>query len=249
MSLVALDNVLHRDVMQERFHSDVRIRAIESLLFERLPIARLPIEEVETRVAPVRTAINEEPAERTWREDTPVPRVHLQGNGHYSLMVTAAGGGYSRSNDFDVTRWRSDTTLDAWGSFVYIRDLRSEAIWSAAYHPVGGKLGNSSASFSADRAEFHRNVLGVETVMDVTVAAEDEVELRRLTITNRTLRSRQLELTSYVELALAPHKADTAHRRSRKYSLRRKPSDEDALIAHRRPRSTLAIRRSGPRTS
>lgn len=236
MSLVALDNVLHRDVMQERFHSDVRIRAIESLLFERLPIAKLPAEEVQTRVAPVRTAINEEPAERTWREDTPVPRVHLQGNGHYSLMITAAGGGYSRSNDFDVTRWRSDTTLDAWGSFVYIRDMRSEAIWSASYHPVGGKLGTSYASFSADRAEFHRNVLGVETVMDVAVTAEDEVELRRLTITNRTLRSRQLELTSYAELALAPHKADTAHPAFQKIFVETEALGEDVLIAHRRPR-------------
>ena len=76
----------------------------------------------------------------------------------------------------DVTRWRSDTTLDAWGSFVYIRDLRSDAVWSAAYHPVGGRLGTSSASFSADRAEFHRTVLGIESTMDVTVTAEDEVE-------------------------------------------------------------------------
>jgi cellobiose phosphorylase len=236
MSLLALNNLLHRDVMQERFHSDVRVRAVESLLFERLPIAKLPEEEVQTRVAPVRTVTNEEPAERTWKEDTPVPRVHLQGNGHYSLMITNSGGGYSRSNDFDVTRWRSDTTLDAWGSFIYIRDHRSEAIWSAAYHPVGGRLGTSSASFSADRAEFHRSVLGIESTMDVTVTAEDEVELRRLTIINRTLRARQLELTSYVELSLAPHRADTAHPLFAKMFVETEALGEDVLIAHRRPR-------------
>jgi cyclic beta-1,2-glucan synthetase len=236
MSLIALDNLLHRGAMQERFHSDVRIRAVESLLFERLPIAKLPAEELQMRMAPIRSVTSEEPAERTWKEDTPVPRVHLQGNGRYSLMITNAGGGYSRSNEFDVTRWRSDTTLDGWGSFIYIRDLRSEAIWSASYHPVGGKLGTSSASFSADRAEFNRSVLGVETAMDVTVAAEDEVELRRLTITNRTLRSRQLELTSYVELALAPHAADAAHPAFAKMFVETEALGEDVLIAHRRPR-------------
>jgi cyclic beta-1,2-glucan synthetase len=236
MSLIALNNILHRDVMQERFHSDVRVRAVESLLFERLPIAKLPPEEVQTRIAPVRSTTSEEPAERTWKEDTPVPRVHLQGNGRYCLMVTNAGGGYSRFNEFDVSRWRSDTTLDAWGSFIYIRDHRSDAIWSAAYHPVGGKLGTSSASFSADRAEFHRTVLGIETTMDVTVTAEDEVELRRLTITNRTLRGRQLELTSYVELALAPHRTDTAHPAFAKMFIETEALGEDALIAHRRPR-------------
>ncbi len=142
MSLIALDNVLHRDVMQERFHSDVRIRAIESLLFERLPIAKLPPEEIQTRVAPVRTLTSEEPAERTWREDTPIPRVHLQGNGRYSLMITAAGAGYSRSNDFDVTRWRSDTTLDAWGSFVYIRDLRIGGALVGRISSRGREAGN-----------------------------------------------------------------------------------------------------------
>ncbi len=222
--------------MQERFHSDVRIRAIESLLFERLPIAKLPEEEKQQRMAPVRTLTSEEPAERTWKEDTPVPRVHLQGNGHYSLMITNTGAGYSRSNEFDVTRWRSDTTLDAWGNFIYIRDLRSEAIWSASYHPVGGKLGTSSATFSADRAEFHRSVLGIETTMDVTVTAEDDVELRRVTLTNRTLRTRQLELTSYAELAMAPHKADTAHPAFAKMFVETEALGEDVLIAHRRPR-------------
>ena len=45
----------------------------------------------------------------------------------------------------------------------------------------------------------------------MTVAAEDDVELRRVTITNRSLRSRQLEFTSYLELALAPHRTDAAH--------------------------------------
>ena len=241
MSLLSLNNLLHRDVMQERFHSDVRIRAVESLLFERLPIAKLPQEEKQPRITPVRTITTEEPAERTWKEDTPVPRVHLQGNGRYSLMITNTGAGYSRSNEFDETRWRSDATLDAWGSVVYIRDLRSDTVWSASYHPVGGRLGTSSASFSADRAEFHRGVLGMETVLDVTVAAEDEVELRRLTITNRTLRSRQLELTSYVELSLAPHKADAAHPAFAKMFVETESmgaaKSEDVLIAHRRPRS------------
>ncbi len=72
--------------------------------------------------------------------------------------------------------------------------------------------------------------------MDVTVAAEDEVEMRRLTITNRTLRNRQLELTSYVELALAPHRADIAHPAFAKMFVETEALSEDVLIAHRRPR-------------
>jgi cyclic beta-1,2-glucan synthetase len=237
MSLLALDATLHHDVMRNRFHRDVRIRAVESLLFERMPSTPLSDEETPPTVIRRRSTSGEELPERTWREDTPFPRVHLQGNGRYSVMLTAAGGGYSRSSDVDVSRWRSDAARDSWGSFIYIRDLRSSAVWSATYQPVGGHLGTSSAVFSADRAEFHRTVLGVESVMDVVIAAEDSVEVRRLTITNRTLRKRQLELTSYVELSLAPHKADVAHPAFAKIFVETEALGEDALIAHRRPRS------------
>ena len=83
-----------------------------------------------------------------------MPRVHLQGNGRYSLMVTNSGGGYSRWNEFDITRWRSDPARDPWGSFLYIRDMRAGTIWATAYQPVGGKIGGSSVGFSSDRAEF-----------------------------------------------------------------------------------------------
>jgi cyclic beta-1,2-glucan synthetase len=237
MSLLALDATLHHDVMRNRFHRDVRIRAVESLLFERMPTTPLPEEEAQPSVIRRRTTTSEELPERTWKEDTPCPRVHLQGNGRYSLMITSAGGGYSRSNEFDVSRWRSDSARDSWGSFVYIRDLRSAAIWSTTYQPVGGHLGTSSATFSADRAEFHRTVLGVESAMDVAISAEDDVELRRVTVTNRTLRRRQLELTSYVELSLAPHRADLAHPAFAKMFVETEAISEDTLIAHHRSRS------------
>ena len=133
MSLVALDNTLHRGIMQRRFHADLRIRAVESLLFERIPLTHAALERERRRRPPDPSRRHaEEPAERIWKEATAVPRVHFHGNGRYSLMVTNSGGGYSRWNDFDLTRWRSDTTLDPWGSFLYIRDTRSDALWSAA---------------------------------------------------------------------------------------------------------------------
>lgn len=237
MSLLALDEVLHNDVMQQRFHSDVRIRAVESLLFERIPIAKLPREELRTRAAPVVSIVAEEPAERTWKEDTAVPRVHLQGNGRYALMVTNSGAGYSRWNEFDLTRWRSDPTRDPWGSFLYIRDLRAGTIWSAAYQPVGGRIGASSASFSPDRAEFRRLASGIETIMEATVAADDDVELRRVTVTNRSTRSRSLEFTSYVELVLAPHRVDAFHPAFAKIFVETACESDGVLTARRRLRS------------
>jgi cyclic beta-1,2-glucan synthetase len=237
MTLLALDNQLHRGAMQRRFHADLRVRAVESLLFERIPVVKIPLEEPRSALPMIRQATAEEPAERAWKEDTYLPRVHLQGNRHYSLMVTNAGGGFSRWNEFDVTRWRSDTTLDPWGSFLYIRDVKSDVVWAAAYQPVGGAQGTSSARFSADRAEFQRRLSGVETSLHVTVAAEDDVELRRFTVMNRSIRTRHLEFTSYLELALAAHGGDKAHPAFSKMFVETEYMEPGVLIAHRRLRS------------
>ncbi len=237
MSLLALDNMLHRCVMQRRFHANPRVRAVESVLFERIPLTPLSFER-NPAVAPVtRSSAADEPAERIWSETTAIPRVHFYGNGRYALMVTNSGGGYSRWKDLDVTRWRSDTTLDPWGSFLYIRDTRSDAVWAATPKPVAGNSGTYSVRFSADRAEFHRQAFGIETVMEVTVAPEDDVELRRVTVTNRSVRSRSLEFTTYCELALARHAADKAHPAFAKMFIETERTADDILLAGRRPRS------------
>ncbi len=213
------------------------MRAIESLLFERVPNTPLPAEDVRTGSSTPVPAAADDPPERVWKENTAVPRVHLYGNGRYALMVSNAGGSYSRWGDFDVSRWRSDTTRDCWGTFIYIRDARSNTLWSAAWQPVGGNLGASSVRFLADHTEFHRRVQDIETLQNVTVSAEDDAELRRLTVTNWSARTRELDFTSYLELALAPHGADTAHPAFAKMFIETEHVDDGLLVAHRRLQS------------
>src|SRR6185312_8465083 len=148
-----------------------------------------------------------------------------------------SGGGYSRWGDFDISRWRSDSTLDPWGTFIFIRDLKSEDVWATTHKPFHTRVGELTVRFASDRAEIHRRVAGLETVLDVTVASEDDVELRRLRVTNRLLRSRQIELTSYLELAMTPHSADRAHPAFVKMFIETECPQPGVLIAHRRPRA------------
>jgi cellobiose phosphorylase len=68
--------------------------------------------------------------------DTPIPAVQLLSNGRYHVMVTSAGGGYSRWRDLALTRWREDATCDNWGSFCYVRDVASGNLWSTGYQPT-----------------------------------------------------------------------------------------------------------------
>ena len=128
------------------------------------------------------------------------PKTQLLGNGRYSLMVTNSGGGYSQWGDFEITRWRSDRTRDPWGHCCYIHDADSDRLWSNTYHPTDGKVETYSASFALDRAVFRRIDNGIEAETEVVVSSEDDVEIRRITLINRSVRTRRLDLTSYIEL-------------------------------------------------
>ena len=126
-------------------------------------------------------------------------------------MTTTAGGGYTRWKDIDVTRWRSDTTRDAYGSFLYLKDIDSGEIWSNMYHPLDIDPDRYTVHFPLDRSEYRRRDNGLETRTELIVSPEDDVEIRRITINNRSIRSRRIQATSYYELALSPHGADRQH--------------------------------------
>ena len=142
---------------------------------------------------------------------TPYPYTHLLSNGAYTVMITNSGGGYTRFKDIDITRWRADATCDAWGSFCYIKDLEKNLITSTTFHPINTLAQTYNVNFVADKAEFKKRDFGIEIATEIVVSPEDNVEIRIVTLGNLSLRRRYLELTSYMELALAPHAADTAH--------------------------------------
>ncbi|MCW3097314.1 MAG: ndvB, partial [Chthonomonadaceae bacterium] len=240
MILGALDNVLNDNVLQERFHRSPAVRATESLLYERIPPSPALIKgtvrrEHLPRLQPLVTAPS---AGRIETPHTVVPRTNLLSNGSYSVMVTNSGGGYNQWKDREITRWRSDTTRDCYGSFCYLKDCENGAIWSATYQPTRAVPQRYTVTFAADKVEFRRRDNGIETITEVVVSPEDSVEVRRITLSNRSLRKRSVELTSYLEVAMAAHYADRAHPAFSKLFVATEALEEQhALIAGRRPRA------------
>ncbi len=216
MSLLALDYLLRDRPMQRRFGSDPLFQATLLLLQERIPRASTffaqTAELTDVRAGGAGAAM---PIRVLTTPDTPVPEVQLLSNGRYHVMVTVAGGGYSRWQDLAVTRWREDATRDPWGTFCYLRDLDSGATWSTAYQPTRRRAEHSEAIFSEGRAEFRRRDLGhgfdFETYTDIVVSPEDDIELRRVRLTNRSPTRRTIEITSYAEVVLAAPAADALH--------------------------------------
>ena len=217
MSLVALANTLLQDVMPRRFHAEPMVRAVDLLLQERVPsdppfvqttedkvqVEHLTREDREDTAAPM--------SRRLTSPATPVPRTNLFSNSTYHVMITNAGSGYSKCEGIDVTRWREDPTCEKWGQFCYIRDVQRDLVWSAGYQPICRPPQGYEVIFAADKAAIRRRDADIEPLLEVTVSPEQPVEVRRITLTNHDTRPRELEVTSYAEVVLRPHRDDVAH--------------------------------------
>ena len=240
MTLVAIANALHDGAMRARFHAAPIVQATELLLQERTPrdvlVARPRAEEV-TAAANVRELIP--PMQRRFHSaHDPIPRTHLLSNGRYAVMITGAGSGYSRWRDLAVTRWQEDVTCDAWGTYVFLRDVHSGEAWSAGYQPSGVEPDSYEVAFSEYRAEIVRSDGTITTTLEVAVSPEDDAEVRRVSISNLGSRAREIELTSYAEVVLTSPAADAAHLAFSKLFVQTEfVADIGALLATRRLRS------------
>ncbi len=241
MSLLAFAQVLLNKPMQRRFMAAPYIKATELLLQERIPKqgATLQPHTAELNANVLNDTEAAGAIMRVFPEtNTPIPEVHLLSNGRYHVMATNAGGGYSRWHDLAVTRWREDGTQDNWGTFIYLRDMDNQRYWSSAHQPTLRKADFYEAVFSQARAEYRRRDQSIETHTEISVSPEDDVEIRRVTLTNLSARSRNIEITSYAEVILAPQNADLAHRSfSNLFVQTEILHDRNAIICTRRPRT------------
>ena len=213
MTIVAIADTLFNGQMRARFHAEPIIQATELLLQERMPrdvsVAKPWAAEVKTG-ARLREA---EPASgrRFSSAGQVAPPTLLLSNGRFTTMLTAAASGYSNWGRIALTRWREDATCDDYGSFIYLRDVNSGAVWSAGFQPSGMEPDEYNVGFTEDRAEFTRRDGTLSTTLDVLVSPEDDAEVRRVSITNNGSRARVIDVTSYAELALAAQADDMAH--------------------------------------
>jgi cyclic beta-1,2-glucan synthetase len=213
MGVVALTNALSSQVWQRRFHGDPVVRSAELLLHERIPSRVVPREPQGARPdeAMPEAEVDRPAVRQLDTADTPQPHVALLGHLPYTIMVSHCGAGYSRYEGLAVTRWHSDGTRDATGQFCYLKDLSTGRVWSAAHQPVCATADWYTALLATDRVTFQRADGDIETRTEIAIVPEDSAEVRRVTVTNNSEETREVELTSYGEIVLAPPEADRAH--------------------------------------
>jgi cyclic beta-1,2-glucan synthetase len=238
MSLVAMANVVLKDVFVERFHADPRMQATELLLQERVPRVAILSEARPAESAAVSLSTPSYAQRRFKSPHTASPHTQFLSNGRYTTAVTHTGGGFSTWRQLAVTRRRDDRTADCSAHYIYLRDPWSGRVWSPTYEPVCRPPLSFESIFELDKATYQLRDGDFETELQVTVSPEDDVEVRRLSIMNRGDHYREIAVTSYAEIVLAKPDDDLAHPAFGKLFLETEfDAQSAAILFTRRPRS------------
>ncbi|WP_254446308.1 GH36-type glycosyl hydrolase domain-containing protein [Pantoea sp. CCBC3-3-1] len=239
MGLLAIGHLLFQAPMVQRFMSSALNQSSRLLLQERMPDAielYTPRRHFDDASERARSSVN--PDLRLFTgADTPVPQVQLLSNAHYHLMVTQAGGGYSVWNGIALTRWRSDATSDNRGAFCYLSDSDSGETIGNTFQPCASKRPLYKTLFNDAGVEFSCSDGALTMHTHIVVSPEDDVEIRRITLTHRGRQPRRVNITTYAEVVLAPAASDLAHPAfSNLFVQTEILADDEAILAHRRPR-------------
>ncbi|MGM0906432.1 MAG: GH36-type glycosyl hydrolase domain-containing protein [Pseudomonadota bacterium] len=241
MTIVAIANTLQQGAMRKRFHQEPMIKACELLLQERVP---RDIAMQHQLAATVKMPVNNSAKDATTDRRIKVthltpPTTHLLANGQYSVMLNATGGGYSRWRDIAITRWTPDSSSDAYGTFLFMRDTKTNHSWFAGAQPNENSEAEDIVEFKEDYAEFIHHQPDLTTSMEVVISMEDNGEVRRLSLSNFDTQSKEIEVTSYTEIVLNTPAADQSHPAFSKMFVQTEYLPEfDAIIATRRTQSS-----------
>ena len=211
MILASLTNYLMDHCLQRFFMEEPTMRSMETLLKEKAQVKPY----IDLKVTQYKryqySKVQTESDARDYDTISNVPEIGVISNGQYTVLLNDRGSGFSRFRNIMLNRYRK-ISADHYGTYLYIRNLRNDRLWSATYSPLDIMPENYHVSFASDKITYLRMDDGIETKTEVTVLKDRSAEIRRFTFTNNSDTDVDLEITSYGEVVLAPSVEDENHR-------------------------------------
>ncbi len=211
MILSSIANYFHENIIQEYFHADKNIKAIELLLKEKVqirPYIDLKIERYK------KYSYKRDIQDTDVREQTgimPMPSVGVLSNGFYSTFINDRGIGFSKYKNLFINRYRN-VTDENYGVFIYIKNLKTNNFWTNTYLPAKKAPDKYRVVFASDRIKYTREDEDIITNTEIMVTKEHNAEIRKITFENTSNDDINLEVTSYSEIIMARNEEDIAHR-------------------------------------
>lgn len=211
MSLLGITNYLKKGAIRNYFHSNIQVRTFELLLKEKVQIKA----NIDLKMADYKKY---DYAKETIENDiryfdyiSYLPEMSVLSNKKYSLIMNDRGNSFARYRTIQLNRYRKVTEQD-FGMFLFIKDTKTEYIWSNTYAPMNIKPEKYEVIFAADKIKFIRRDQGISTKTEIVVSKSFHAEIRKISFTNETNEDKTFELTSYTEPILSENMDDVSHR-------------------------------------
>ena len=241
MILLGVTNYLKQDVIKNLFHSNVNIRTFELLLKEKVQIKT----SIDLKMAKYKKYdYNKEKIEndiRAFDYISYLPEMSVLSNRKYSLIMNDRGDSFSRYRTLQLNRYRKVTEND-YGIFLFIKDTKTNYIWSNTYAPMNVKADKYEVVFAADKIKYLRKDGNISTKTEIVVCKNHHAEIRKVSFKNEDDFDKELELTTYTEPILSENMDDISHKVFNSMFIRTEYDERtNSLIAKRKTRSDTNV--------
>jgi len=212
MNLVAINNYLNNGIMRTRFHAEAIVKATELLLEEKRQSHFISIAKRGYTIKIRKTDFKEDALSNRYVNSVAprIPVANYLSNNKYSLMITSDGDGFSKYKNMMLYRWRPDLYANT-GNYIYIKDINDGKLWSATYNPTRTEPDEYLSIFSPCQAEFKRTDGDISSHTAISLSPNNNLEIRKVTLTNNGKNSKQIEITSYLEVVGDNFLAELSH--------------------------------------
>ncbi len=211
MILASLANYLADHCLQRYFMQEPIFGSMETLLKEKVQVKPYIDLKVTRYKRYQYSKVKTESDARDYDGIANVPEIGVVSNGYYTVLLNDRGSGFSRYRNILINRYHK-ISADHHGTYLYIRNLNNDKLWSNTYSPLDVMPSQYRVSFASDKVCFLRVDNDIETKTEVTVIKDHFAEIRRFSFTNNGLQDVDLEITSYGEVVMAPKEVDENHR-------------------------------------
>ena len=215
--LLSINNFFNNQIFQKRFMQNPEIEAVSILLQERMPETFILTKENKEKPEKIKYQDYENYTVREYNKiDERIIRGNVIGNEKYVIAINQNGNGVSKFEENYINRFKRTDDYNQ-GIFFYIKDIKTNEIWSAAGED---NCEHFTIQFMPDKDQFEKvklinndkeNDEQIKTKLKVTVDANEPVEIRRLEIQNNTQGEKIFEVTSFFEPVLSRKEQDYAH--------------------------------------
>ena len=241
MSLLSINNFMNNNIMQKRFHKNPIVKTGELLLEEKLPYKVLMVKELKEKEKKNAEVKSKDFGAIGYYDEkyNTIPKCHLISNKNYHLMITNNGFTYSKYQNKMITRFRNHIDERYFGYTFYFKNTDDNKVWSIGSEPIADSFEKYKVIYSLNKAEIIREDSYMDIHIEMWVSAEDNVEMRKITLINKKNTSLNIEITSFAELVMAEQNADLSHPAFNNLFISTEYDKErESLIAHKKPRES-----------